>query len=64
MPDESTPLEITFTIATDDVWIDPAGVSWYVKFTSGDRVHFERTVAAEEDATTVAQKWRKVEKKK
>jgi hypothetical protein len=42
MPDP--PTQVIFTLEAGQVWIDPDGTSWYLKWIDGDTAHMERTV--------------------
>lgn len=44
---ETAPVTVTFTVEPGQVWTDPAGVSWYLKFIEGDIAHLTRTVVAQ-----------------
>lgn len=56
----SKPLTVSFDIKAGEVWVDPEGVSWYVKFTAGNEVHLERTLTHAITARNLVRKWRKM----
>lgn len=57
---DDEPLTVSFDIKVGEVWVDPDGVSWYVKFIATGDVHLERTFTHTEPARDLVRKWRKM----
>ena len=53
------PLQVIFTIAEGDVWIDPDKNAWCVRATTGDTIHLERRIATEVSPYDLVRTWRK-----